>query len=150
MVRSDKLDDLYQELILDHYKNPRNRHYIEEADIKAEADNPFCGDEIALQLKLANSHVGEVGYQGKGCSICRASGSMLSEAVVGRTLEEIEELAATFKGMMRGRELSKIDTETLGELKVFLDILKYPIRIKCALLAWVALEEGIQKFRSRA
>ena len=148
MVGLNKLDGLYREIILDHYRNPRNQKHIEDADIKAEGNNPFCGDEVALQLKLGDGRVEEVGYQGRGCSICRASGSILSEVVIGRSVEEIERLTSMFKAMMRGKELSEEECEELGDLQAFSDVQMYPVRIKCALLAWVALEEGIEAHRS--
>lgn len=148
MRELDEVGELYQEIILDHCKNPRNGKVLEEAQIEARGYNPFCGDEVAIQLKLRDGNVEEVGFQGRGCSISQASGSMLSELLRGKTLEDAERLTEVFRKLMRGEEFTEEELQELGDLSALSGVRKYPIRIKCALLAWTALEEGIERSRS--
>jgi nitrogen fixation NifU-like protein len=137
----EELDDLYRDVILDHCRNPRNRPRLEAPDIEARAVNPFCGDEIDLQIRLdERGRVARVGLQSAGCSINQASGSLLSEAIIGKTLDELEALSATFTAMMRGPADGEAP-ETLGDLKAMSGVRRFPVRIKCALLAWSALQE---------
>jgi nitrogen fixation NifU-like protein len=143
----EELDDLYRDVILDHCRNPRNRPRLEAPDIEARAVNPFCGDEIDLQIRLdERGRVARVGLQSAGCSINQASGSLLSEAIAGKTLAELEALSATFTAMMRGPADGETP-ETLGDLKAMSGVRKFPVRVKCALLAWSALNEGIEEYR---
>ncbi|MEE8442745.1 MAG: SUF system NifU family Fe-S cluster assembly protein [Dehalococcoidia bacterium] len=149
-MQSDELDDLYREVILDHYRKPRNRQLVENAEIQSEGNNPFCGDDVALQLKLNGSGtIQDIGFQGRGCSISQASVSMLTEAIKGKTLEEAEALNKTFRRLMRGEELDDADMEALGDLSALQGVCKFPVRIKCALLAWTTLEEGVEKHLER-
>lgn len=149
-MQSDELDDLYREVILDHYRRPRNQQRLEDAQVQAEGNNPFCGDEIALQVKLnGQGAIQDIGFQGRGCSISQASVSMLTEALKGKTLEEAEALSQTFRRMMRGEELDDADLEALGDLEALRGVRKFPVRIKCALLAWTTLEEGMEAYRAR-
>ena len=150
MAQND-LDGLYgDEVTLDHHRNPRNAVTLESPDLVADAVNPFCGDEIHLQINLDNqSHVSEVGCQGVGCAICRAAGSMLSEVIKGHTLDETKEIAALFQNMMWGTDPSDEQAELLGDLTSMIGVRAFPIRIKCALLAWSALEDGISKHRRK-
>ena len=142
------LDDLYRDAILDHSRSPRNRDAVEDADITADAINPFCGDEIHLQLVLnGRGRVEQVGLQGEGCSINQATGSMITEAVKGKTLDEIEAVSSLFKNMMRGHSPTEKEVEELGELETLSSVRQFPVRIKCALLAWSALEDGIEEYR---
>ena len=142
-----ELDDLYQEIILDHYRRPRNQRKLEGADIEAEGVNPFCGDEVLLQIKLKDGVVDSVSFKGNGCSISQASASMLTELIRGKTLEEAEALYSVFREMMHGKELSEAELEKLAEAKSLAGVRKFPIRVKCALLAWATLEEGIEGHR---
>ncbi|MBF8267826.1 MAG: hypothetical protein HW388_1334 [Dehalococcoidia bacterium] len=139
-----ELDELYQEIILDHYRRPRNQGKLEGADIEAEGVNPFCGDEVCLQIKLKDGVVGSVSFKGNGCSISQASASMLTELVKGKTLEEAEALYSLFRKMMHGEELSEAELEELAEARVLAGVRRFPVRVKCALLAWATLEEGIE------
>ncbi len=101
------LDSLYQEIVLDHYKNPRNHHLLEEPDLKAEGFNPFCGDRVVFTAKLNDDGlVSEVGFAGEGCAISQSSASMMTEAIKGGTVANASEMVAVFKGMMQGKELS--------------------------------------------
>ncbi len=146
----DALDDLYRETILDHYRHPRNHVQLEAPDITAEGFNPFCGDGVVLGLKLdGEDRVAQVGFQGQGCSISQASASMLTQALQGKTLKEAEELSGLFRSMMEGHEASGEAGEALGDLAALRGVRQFPVRIKCALLAWAALEEGIENYPAR-
>jgi nitrogen fixation NifU-like protein len=133
------LEDLYKEVILEHYKNPRNKRALPGADRSCRKNNPLCGDEIAIHAHLADGRIAEVTFEGQGCSISQASASMLTEAVTGRPVEEAEALAADFRGMMEGRV--EPDEEEFGDLIALRGVVKYPVRIKCAVLAWDVLQE---------
>ena len=145
----DRLDDIYGDPILEHLRNPRNQDKLEDADITARGVNPFCGDEVHLQIKLdGQGRVARVGLQGVGCSINQAAGSMLTEVIEGRTLQEIEAVSDAFGAMMRGGVSSEDEPPLPGELPALSGVRRLPVRIKCALLAWSTLEEGIEEYRS--
>lgn len=143
------LEDLYREVILDHYRNPRNRGTLEPADAHAEGTNPLCGDEIALDLRFDDGRVSEVAVSGQGCSISQSSASMMSEAIKGKTLEEVAELTKRFKAMMEieADGDARLDPErpgaVLGDLEALQGVRKFPVRIKCADLPWTTLEEAL-------
>ncbi len=132
-----ELDELYKDLILDHYRRPRNRHSVAEPKVVGEGYNPLCGDEIAVEAHLEGDVLADVGFQGRGCSLSQASGSMMTEAVKGKTVEEARSLVAAFTGMMTDPESPP--AEDLGDLEAFIGVAKYPVRVKCATLAWHAL-----------
>ena len=144
------LQGLYGDLILDHYRSPRHRTPVSHADVEAEEFNPFCGDRVILQFKLDDEgRIVEVGAQSEGCSIIQASASMLADLALGKSLAELEGLSRRFRTMMRG-ELSAGETEgQLGDLNSLQVVRQFPVRIKCALLPWTALEEGIEGLRSK-
>ena len=144
------LDEIYRDdVILDHRRNPRNPRRIDNADFVADGVNPFCGDEIHLQVRLdARSRVKEVGLQGVGCSINQATGSMLSEAIKGLTLQEADGLSADFHSMMHGPEPTADALAALGDLGSLAKVRDFPVRIKCALLAWSTLEDAIWRHTS--
>ena len=147
-MEEDKLDNLYQEIILDHYRRPRNPNLIVNPEINAEGFNPFCGDRIIITAKFdKNGIINQVGMEGEGCAISQASASMMGEILKGKTLENISNLADTFREMMRGTELSEKDIEQFGELMALEGVREFPVRIKCALLAWSALDEGIKNYK---
>ena len=133
------LDDLYKEVILDHYKNPRNKRPLPEADLSCTRNNPLCGDEITVFAHLENGQVAKVAFQGQGCSISQASASMMTEAVAGKPVDQAQALAEDFRGMMAG-EVGP-DEDEFGDLVALKGVVKYPIRIKCAVLAWDVLQE---------
>jgi nitrogen fixation protein NifU and related proteins len=135
------LEDLYKEVILDHYKSPRNKRRLENAELSCSKNNPLCGDEITVRAHLADGRVAEIAFEGQGCSISQASASMMTEAVSGRTVVEAGSLAADFRGMMEG----KVDPEEdeFGDLIALKGVVKYPVRIKCAVLAWDVLQEAL-------
>ena len=141
-----ELDGLYRdEVILDHRRNPRNPDSLEDADITADGVNPFCGDEIHLQIKLDDrGRVSQVGFQGAGCAINQATGSMVSEAIEGTTLDEIGAMLEAFREMLRGDDEPTRDQLTeLGDLAALIGVRAFPVRIKCALLAWATLEDAM-------
>jgi nitrogen fixation NifU-like protein len=135
---------LYQQLILDHYKHPRNKGALEDADAHAHLNNPTCGDEIWLMLKLDGDRISAVKFVGEGCSISQSSASMMTQLLIGRTRAEAEELARRFTSLMHGDQDAARD-RTLGELRAFSDVSKFPVRVKCALLGWNALEEALKQ-----
>lgn len=139
------LDDLYRELILDHYSHPRNRGELPDADIKVEGANPLCGDELTIFVKLDGGRVSAVRFHGRGCSISQASASMMTEQIKGKTLDEARALAARFKAMMLGEAASE---DELGELMALQGVRKFPVRVKCATLSWIALEQGMDEFEA--
>jgi nitrogen fixation NifU-like protein len=142
------LDDLYREVILDHYRNPRNKRPLPDADVDLAHSNPLCGDEIAVRLRLDGEVVADAAFEGQGCSISQASASMMTERIKGMKLDEVDDLILAFRGMMAGR--ADPDDEALGDLVALRGVVKYPVRIKCAVLAWDTLQEGIERARRDA
>lgn len=142
MVRVS-LEDLYKEVILDHYRTPRNKGRLDPHDIALERNNPLCGDEIELFLKFDGENLQEIAFDGKGCSISQASASMMTEKVKGLSVKDASELATTIKAMMAGE--SDGDPNVLGDLVSLKGVVKYPVRIKCALLGWNTLVEAIEE-----
>jgi nitrogen fixation NifU-like protein len=149
-MQPNELDDLYREVILDHYRTRRNSQRLSDAQVESHGNNPFCGDEIFLQLQLNDDGtIQETGNQGQGCSISQASSSLMSDALKGRTLEEAEALRELFRRMLAGEQMSAAEIETLGELEALHGVRQFPVRIKCALLAWSVLEDGVKEYRKR-
>ena len=147
----DGLDDLYQDIILDHYRSPRHQGALEHADLHGEGFNPFCGDQIDLTMELGeDGRISNVGFVGQGCSISQASGSMLTDQIMGKTLEEAAALVQTFKGIMKGDELSEEQEEELGEIAALQGVRQFPVRIKCALLGWTTLQDAITEYQKTA
>jgi len=139
-----QLDDLYRELILDHYRHPRNKGDLENANRHVEGYNPLCGDEVELDLIVdANGVIEDVAFKGRGCSISQASSSMMTDAVKGQTKREAMALLDAFKKMMMEPETEP--TEDLGDLEAFQGVAKFPVRVKCATLAWNVLQEGLER-----
>lgn len=143
--RDIELDELYREIILDHYRSPRNRGSLEQPTATGEGDNPLCGDEVRVDLDIRDGRVFDVRFEANGCSISQASASMMTEAVKGLSLEEVESLFETFKGMMYGA--GEVDVEALGDLEALQGVRKFPVRVKCATLAWNTLQEALEEFR---
>lgn len=136
-AREPELDELYKDLILDHYRRPRNRRSVVEPKVIGEGYNPLCGDEIAVEAHFEGDVLADVGFQGRGCSLSQASGSMMTEVVKGKTVEEARSLVADFTRMMT--DPASPPAEDLGDLEAFIGVAKYPVRVKCATLAWHAL-----------
>ena len=157
------LEDLYREIILDHYRNPRNRGELSSPPAtRVEGFNPLCGDEIVLYLYIEDGVVKDIRIGGQGCSISQSSASMMSSAVKGRTLDEIRALSRAFKGMMSIHEASLDgdgadpddgandpsaagDEVKLGDLEALRGVVKFPVRIKCATLSWNTLLQGLDE-----
>ena len=135
------LDEIYKEVILDHYKAPRNKRDLPGAQHSCTRNNPLCGDEIGVMVNVADGAIAEVTFQGAGCSISQSSASMMTEAVVGTPVQDALVLAADFRGMMAG-EVDP-DEERFGDLVALKGVVQYPIRIKCAVLAWDVLQEAL-------
>ena len=132
-----QLDELYRQVIMDHYQHPRNQGEVQGDAMTVDLKNPTCGDEIHLQLSLQGDVVNDVRFKGAGCSISMSSASMMTEAVKGKSLQDALLIMAEFKKMIRGEDY---DEELLGDLEALSGISKFPARVKCATLAWNALE----------
>lgn len=137
------LEELYKEVILDHYRTPRNKGRLEPHDVALERNNPLCGDEIELFVRFDGDTVEGITFEGKGCSISQASASMMTEKVEGLSAKDSAALAESIKSMMAGEEEG--DADTLGDLVSLKGVVKYPVRIKCALLGWNTLLEALQE-----
>ena len=145
----EELDNLYSEIILDHFRNPRNAGTVDPCDLRAEGYNPFCGDRVVLTAALdGDSHIDPVCCTGEGCAITNASASIMTELVKGQTLEDAEAIALQFRAVMQGKELTDEEEDALGELIALKDVRRFPIRIKCALLPWATLQDAIAEHRS--
>jgi nitrogen fixation NifU-like protein len=148
------LDDLYREIILDHYRSPRNRGELESPPaIRVEGFNPLCGDEIVVYLDIEDGVLKNIKMVGSGCSISQSSASLMSSAVKGKTLDQVRATIAMFKQLMTVQESTlahdgeapKVDLRSLGELAALQGVIKFPVRIKCAALAWNALVQGLDE-----
>jgi len=151
------LEELYREIILDHYRNPRNRGELEPPATRTEGFNPLCGDEIVLSLLVESDRIVEVKIAGSGCSISQSSGSLMSAAIKGKTVEEARALIGTFKQMLSlgdndevsgDAEPAPINLRSLGELAALQGVAKFPVRIKCATLSWNTLAQGLNEQQS--
>jgi nitrogen fixation NifU-like protein len=144
------LDDLYQEVILDHYKKPRHKGSLVAPDLKSEGFNPFCGDQVILSIKLSDTgSVSEIAFDGEGCSISQASASMLVSNIYGKDLSHAETLITDFKNIMQGADLTTDQEENMGELLALQGVREFPIRIKCALLGWTTLQDAISEYKAQ-
>lgn len=139
----DQLDELYESIILDHYRNPRHTDLLESPDVDVEANNPFCGDEIHIQLKLDGDEVKDVSVSGQGCAISQSSASLLAEMLQEQSAEDALEFVSLVRRMMRGDELSEEEMDKLGDVVALEGVKRFPVRIKCALLSWTALEDAL-------
>ena len=139
------LEDLYREIILDHYKSPRNRGALEPPAVRTEGHNPLCGDEIEVYLLVENGTVTDIKIGGQGCSISQSSASMMSAAVKGKSIDDVRTLISRFKHMMSIDEGTDApDTSApLGDLEALQGVVKFPVRIKCAVLSWNTLAEAL-------
>lgn len=139
-----ELDDLYQEIILDHNKRPRNFHKMENANHHADGYNPLCGDKITVYLQVDGDRVSDVSFEGKGCAISTASASLMTETIKGKTLDEVKTMFKSFHDLVTGQK----DTETcevcVGKLKVLGGVRRFPMRVKCATLCWHTLNAALE------
>jgi len=138
---SAEIGALYQEMILDHYRRPRNKGTLEKPDASVEMKNPLCGDEITLQVAFDGDSVCDLRFSGRGCSISQASASMMTQLVKGKSPEEIEAIRTQFRDLMLGN--ASADESQLGSLRALSGVARFPARVKCALLAWNALERAL-------
>ncbi|MFN8171614.1 MAG: SUF system NifU family Fe-S cluster assembly protein [Candidatus Nanopelagicales bacterium] len=140
-----QLESLYQDIILDHYKHPRGRGAIAHAAGESHQVNPTCGDEVTVQVALDADGGLVIGYEGQGCSISQASASVMAELLAGGSPEQADTARAAFMDLMRSKGAGEPDEEVLGDAVAFVGVSKYPARIKCALLPWVALQDAEAK-----
>ncbi|HWD03188.1 MAG TPA: SUF system NifU family Fe-S cluster assembly protein [Amycolatopsis sp.] len=139
------LESMYQDIILDHYKNPHGRGLREPYDAESFQVNPTCGDEVTLRVKLDDDKVTDVSYEGQGCSISQASASVLTDLVVGHTVEEAFTTMDAFVELMQGKGKIEPDEEVLEDGIAFAGVAKYPARVKCALLGWMAFKDAVAR-----
>ena len=135
------LEELYQEIILDHYKKPRHPGRLEGDHVEVRHYNPVCGDELTVGLRLAGGRVADIAVRGSGCSISQAAASVMSEQVIGRPVPEALEVAEGFRRLMHGE--GEPDEDLLGDGIAFAGVARYPVRVKCALLAWMAFKDAV-------
>jgi nitrogen fixation NifU-like protein len=138
-----QLDELYQEIILDHYKHPRHARKIPDSDAMIDEENPTCGDHIKLNAAVAAGKVSDVSIDCSGCAICTASSSIMTEMVIGRPVAEVRKLIDSFTGLMRGEKA--MTDEELGDLVSLRGVSNYPLRVKCATMGWHALGAALNK-----
>jgi nitrogen fixation protein NifU and related proteins len=138
-----ELNDLYQEVILDHNKNPRNFREIETATNTADGNNPLCGDALRVYVSMEDDKVTDVAFKGSGCAISKASASMMTQIVKGKSKEEAETLFHEFQNMVTGELDAERDENSLGKLKIFAGVLEFPARVKCASLSWHTLHAAL-------
>ncbi|MGD6804697.1 SUF system NifU family Fe-S cluster assembly protein [Rossellomorea vietnamensis] len=139
----NNLDQLYRQVIMDHYKNPRNKGTLEDGSFTVDMNNPTCGDRIHLNLKVEDGKVTDAKFDGEGCSISMASASMMTQIIIGKDIETAMRLSEVFSNMMQGKEYDEdID---LGDIEALQGVAKFPARIKCATLAWKAMEKGVKE-----
>ncbi len=144
---SSQLDDMYREVILDHYHSPRGKQPLTQANVKSDGTNPACGDEISLTAQVENGVLKDVHVDCKGCAISVASGSMLAEAVKGMPFEEVQRLAQIVRRMLKGEEDVQLPPE-FEDIESLKGVRNFPVRVKCALLAWVTLVDGLERYAS--
>ena len=142
-MSSNNLDLLYRRVIMDHYKNPRNKGILEDGSLTVNMNNPTCGDRIQLTMNVENGIVTNAKFEGEGCSISMSSASMMTQIIKGRKIEEAIKLSKVFSDMMQGKEYD--DSLDLGDVEALQGVSKFPARIKCATLAWKAMEKGLQE-----
>jgi nitrogen fixation NifU-like protein len=142
-MSSNNLDNLYRQVIMDHYKNPRNRGVLEDGSLTINMNNPTCGDRIQLTMKVEDGTVTNARFEGEGCSISMSSASMMTQAIKGRKVEEALKLSKIFSDIMQGK--AYVDDIDLGDIEALQGVSKFPARIKCATLAWKAMEKGLQE-----
>ncbi|MEK5037433.1 Fe-S cluster assembly sulfur transfer protein SufU [Sporosarcina sp. FSL K6-3457] len=140
-MSTNNLDQLYRSVIMDHYKNPRNKGVLADNNITIDMNNPTCGDVIHLTLQVENDIVQNAKFEGEGCSISMASASMMTQIVKGKNVNEAAKLAHVFSDLMLGKDID--DSIDLGDIEALAGVAKFPARIKCATLAWKAMEKGV-------
>lgn len=145
-----KLDSMYQEIILDHYRNPHHRGLRDPFDAEVHHVNPTCGDEVTLRVKVADGVVADVSYESEGCSISQASASVMADLVIGKSVADALELEREFLALMQSRGTQEGDEEVLEDAVAFAGVSKYPARVKCALLSWMAWKDATAQATEQA
>ena len=140
-----ELSELYQQVILDHNKKPRNFRKLEHANHTADGYNPLCGDQLTIYVNVAGDAVQEIAFEGSGCAISKAAASMMTQAVKGKTREQTEELFKEFHSMVTGELDEETEENSLGNLKIFAGVREFPVRVKCATLPWHTLHAALNK-----
>ncbi|MEX2235964.1 MAG: SUF system NifU family Fe-S cluster assembly protein [Dehalococcoidia bacterium] len=148
-IPEPQLDDLYQEIIVDHYRNPRNKGPLPDAMVACQQDNPFCGDEITVELRVEDGVVSDLMWDGRGCSISLSSASMMSDELKGKSVDEALAFAAHFRELMQGKG-DQSEWEELGDLEALKGVTKFAVRVKCATLAWATFEEALQQAQAHS
>ena len=144
MSSDSELRDLYQEVILDHNKRPRNYRVMEDANHRADGHNPLCGDRVTVFVRLAGDRIEDVSFQGSGCAISKASASLMTDSVKGQSLGDVDTLFQGFQTMVTSPPDTDVETDSLGKLAVFAGVREFPSRVKCASLAWHALRAALK------
>jgi nitrogen fixation NifU-like protein len=139
----DELFDLYQEIILDHNKRPRNFHALETATHRAEGNNPLCGDQLQVFLELQDNRIRNVSFWGEGCAISKASASLMTMAVKGKPVDEVEQILGEVLSMLTGSPDTPVALDEFGDIASLSGVRQFPVRIKCATLAWHALDAAM-------
>ncbi len=138
------LRELYHEVIVDHSKSPRNFRKLDTANHKAEGHNPLCGDELTVYLQVVDDRIADISFEGSGCAISKASASMMTQRLKGKTTEEADAVFEAFHEMVTGRTDTEGDSDLLGKLAVFSGVCEYPVRVKCASLAWHTMHAALE------
>ena len=143
----DQLDELYREVILEHFKRSTHAGELPGAQVNVTGANPLCGDEVAFHLKMDNGRIAQVRFKGTGCAISQAASSMLAAAVEGKSIDDAKKLIETMKALMQGKEPdASVD---LGDLEALAGVRKFPVRVKCAALSWNVVEQALQNHEPR-
>ncbi|MFH0882692.1 MAG: SUF system NifU family Fe-S cluster assembly protein [bacterium] len=149
LEKEHELGELYRDIILDHYRSPRGRREVDNPDIINEGQNPVCGDEVEMRVRMNGDVIEDLGVHCVGCAISVASGSMLAEIARGKSISELKQIASAIKQMLTNGEPSDaVDLSELSDLEVLEGVRNFPVRIKCALLAWVTLIEGLERYEN--
>ena len=144
-MAEQQLDELYREVILDHFKNPTHAGQLPEAQIKVDGANPLCGDEMTFHIRMDDGRLARIRFRGKGCAISQAAASMLAAALEGKTAPEAAAVIETMKKLMQGEAPS--EALDLGDLEALAGVRKFPVRIKCAALSWNVVEQGLKQVK---
>ena len=139
----EQLDELYRDVILDHFAHPTHTGELPDAQIKADGDNPLCGDALTFHIQVDNGRLARVRFRGKGCAISQAAASMLAGTLEGKPIDEARRIIGAMKALMQGEPPSSVD---LGDLEALAGVRKFPIRVKCAALSWNVVEHGLEEY----
>ncbi len=144
----EQLDELYREVILDHFKNPTHHGELPAAQVKVDGANPLCGDELTFHLAMDDGRITQIRFHGKGGAISQAAASMLVQQLEGKSIQETQRLVETMKALMQGQQPD--DSIDVGDLEALAGVRKFPVRIKCAALSWNIVEQGLKEYRTKS